>query len=110
MTGILGFVLTIAPFMFGYANNTVALWTSVVVGLATIVLSWMEGAQHDTEPWEYWTVAILGVVAILAPFVMGFGYLTSALVTSIVLGILIALFAGAKLSMGVGHKTRHISW
>lgn len=110
MTGISGFVLMIAPFTLGYSQNAPALWISVVVGLATIILSCMEGAQHETKRWEYWTIAILGIIAIVAPFVMDFGYLTSALVTSIVTGMLISLFAGAKLSMGVGHKTRHVSW
>ena len=109
-TGFLGFVLMIAPFMLGYEGNPVALWSSILVGLATVVLSWMEGAQHDTQTWEYWTVGSLGIVAIVAPFVMGFGSLTEALVTSIVVGILITLFAGAKLSMGVGHKARHGTW
>lgn len=106
MTGILGFILMIAPFMFGYSDNAVALWASVLVGLATLVFSWIEGAQHDKETWEYWTVGVLGILAVFAPFVLGFGYLSAALWTSVVVGVLIVLFAGTKLSMGTMHKVR----
>ena len=100
-------VLVMAPFMFGYSFHAPALWTSVLVGLATIAFSWIEGSQHDSERWEYWTVGILGIVAVLSPFVLGFTSLTAALWTSIVVGVLIALFAGTKLSMGVGHKAQY---
>ena len=106
MTGILGFVLMIAPFMFGYSYNAPALWTSVLVGLATIIFSWIEGAQHDMQTWEYWTVGVLGVLAVIAPFILGFSALTAAVWTSVVAGVLITLFAGTKLSMGVGHRAR----
>ena len=106
MTGIMGFAFMIAPFMFGYSQNEPALWTSILVGLATIGFSWMEGAQHEKETWEYWSVVVLGAIAIIAPFLLGFANLTIALFTSIVLGVLIALFAATKLRMNVRHKTR----
>jgi len=110
MTGILGFAFMTAPFTLGYTQNEPALWTSVLVGLATIAFSVMEGMRQGNESWEYWTVGTLGVIAVISPFVLGFTDLTIALWTSIVAGLLIALFAGTKLSAGVGHKTRHISW
>lgn len=97
MTGILGFVLAVAPWVFGYADNSAALWTSLLIGVATIVVSWIEGIQADKEQWEYWTVAILGVVAIFAPFILGFTQATSALWTTIVMGGLVAVFAGGGL-------------
>ena len=110
MTGLLGFALMVAPFLFGYSYNAPALWASLLVGLATVGFSWMEAAVHDRETWEYWSVAALGAIAVIAPFLLGFADLTIALWTSIVLGVLIALFAATKLSMNVGHKTRHVTW
>jgi hypothetical protein len=104
MTGILGFVLMIAPFMFGYSFNAVALWASVLIGFATIAFSGMEGLQHDRETWEYCSVVVLGAIAVLSPFILGFASLSAALWTSIVMGVLIALFAGTKLSMTVRHN------
>lgn len=96
-TGILGLVLAAAPWLFGYSDNTSALWTSLLIGGATIVVSWIEGAKEGREAWEYWIAAILGLVAIAAPFALGFGGLTMAMWTSVIAGALIAVFAGAKL-------------
>jgi len=58
----------------------------------------------------YWLTGILGFVLMIAPFLFGYSYDTAALWTSIVVGVLIVILAGAKLSMGVGHKTRHVTW
>ena len=100
ITGILGLAFVLSPFVLGYSNNTAALWTSILIGGATIVVSWIEGTQQDREQWEYWTAAILGIVAIVAPFVFGFGEQSVATWTSVVVGGLIALFAGSKLTTG----------
>lgn len=99
LTGILGFALTIAPFVFGYSENTAALWTSVIIGITTLSVSWIEGAQEDREDWEYWTAAVLGLVAVIAPFVLGFGSHAVAMWTSVIVGALLAIIAGSKLLM-----------
>ena len=97
ITGILGLILAVAPFIFGYSADTGALWTSLIVGGATIIVSILEGAQADKERWEYWAAGILGLIAILSPFIFGFGTNTNAMWSSIVLGVLIAIFAGSRL-------------
>lgn len=104
VTGIVGLALVIAPFVFGYSDNAPALWTSLFVGGATVVVSWIEGAQSDREQWEYWIVGVLGFAAILAPFVLGFGNHATAMWTSVVAGALIAVFAGSRLVTGQGKK------
>ncbi len=96
-TGILGLLFAIAPFILGYSNNTAALWASLLIGGATIVVSWIEGARRDRERWEYWTAIVLGVVAVIAPFLFGYNRSPSALWSSVVAGILIAVFAGSRL-------------
>src|SRR5438105_2925230 len=105
-TGILGLVLAVAPWIFGYSNNTPALWTSLLVGGATIVVSVIEGARADREPWEYWAAGLLGLVAIVAPFVLGFSTYANALWSSVGVGVLIAIFAGAKLFTGTNQTSR----
>jgi len=105
VTGILGLAFALAPFVLGYSNNAAALWTSILIGAATIVVSWIEGAQADREQWEYWTAAVLGVIAVVAPFIFGFGAEVVATWTSVILGGLIALFAGSKLTSGQWRKT-----
>lgn len=97
-TGILGFILALSPWIFGYSGNSVALWTSIFVGAATIVVSILEGMRADRQQWEYWTAGILGIVAIIAPFILGFSGYTNALWSSVVLGVLIVIFAGSKLT------------
>lgn len=98
ITGVLGLILAVAPFIFGYTDNSAALWTSVLVGGATIIVSIMEGVQADRR-WEYWAAGILGLIAIISPFIFGFGGNTTAMWTTVVLGVLIALFAGSRLFM-----------
>lgn len=98
MTGILGLALAVAPFVLGYSNNVAALWTSLLIGGATIIASGIEWAQADKEKWEYWIVAIFGLVAIASPFLFGFGGHATAMWTSVVVGILMALFAGSRLT------------
>jgi|SRR5882724_1157584 len=96
ITGILGLILAIGPYLFGYSSNVAALWTSILIGGATFIVSLAEALQADRQQWEYWTAAILGIAAIIAPFILGFGNISSAMWSSIALGVLIALFAGSK--------------
>lgn len=100
ITGLLGLAFALAPFVLGYSENDTALWTSILIGGATIIVSWIEGTQADREQWEYWTAAILGIVAIVAPFIFGFEDQEVATWTSVIVGGLIALFAGSRLTTG----------
>lgn len=97
LTGILGIILAISPFLLSYSDNTAALWTSVIIGGATFIVSLVEASQADREQWEYWTAAILGIIAILSPFIFGFSTNTAALWSTIIIGALIAIFAGSRL-------------
>lgn len=106
ITGILGLVFVLSPFVLGYSNNAAAMWTSLLIGGATIVVSWIEGAQEDRARWEYWTAAVLGIVAVAAPFLFGFGEQTVAMWTSVIVGGLIAIFAGTKLTSGQWGRTQ----
>ncbi len=99
ITGILGVVFAVSPWLFGYADNSVALWTSLLVGVVTIIVSVIEGVQADKEQWEYWTAAILGIVTIFAPCVLGLRQSTSAVWTTVVMGALVTIFAGSRLFM-----------
>ncbi len=97
LTGIVGFILLIAPFVFSYTSNTPALWASILIGGATIVVSFIEGVENVKQTWEYWTAEVLGVLAIIAPFLLGFTTHATAMWTSIVSGLLLIFFAGSKL-------------
>lgn len=86
-----------APYLFGYSDNSAALWTSILAGGIVAIASIWEGVETRKENWEYWVAAIVGIFAIVAPFILGFGSEAGAMWSSVVAGILIAIFAGAKL-------------
>ncbi|MCL5114022.1 MAG: SPW repeat protein [Patescibacteria group bacterium] len=100
ITGILGLAFAAAPFVFGYSSNTIALYTSLVLGAAVVVVSAIEFFNGDKEDWEYWAAGIAGGIAALAPFVFGFSAHRQAMWTSVVAGILLIVFAGGRLITG----------
>lgn len=97
ITGILGVFLMVAPFLFGYTDNTAAYWTSLASGVIVTIASIWEGVEARKANWEYWVAALVGIFAVVAPFVFGFSEQASAMWTSVIVGVLIALFAGSKL-------------
>jgi len=97
ITGILGLGFAAAPFLFGYSENPVALWTSLLLGGAVMITSYLEAAAGDKERWEYVAAAIVGLGAIAAPFALGFGNLVTAMWSSVAIGLLLAVVAGYKL-------------
>ena len=100
ITGILGLALMIAPFVVGYSNNIIAVWTSLLIGAAVAVVSGVEALRKETERWEYIAAVILGIAGILAPFVLNYTSHTQALWSSIMIGALITITAGSKLYTG----------
>lgn len=105
VTGIVGLILAVAPWLFGYSDNRIALWASVILGLGTVIVSWMEGRREDRERWEYLTAALLGIIAVIAPFVLGYSHLANARWSSVIAGILIAAFAGSRLTTMTRSRT-----
>jgi uncharacterized membrane protein len=97
ITGILGAAFVLAPFLFGYSENSIALWTSLILGGAVMVVSYLEAAALDSDRWEYWVATITGIAAMVAPFALGFRSLPSAFWTSIAIGLLLAIVAGYRL-------------
>lgn len=97
LTGLLGVSFAFAPFLLGYSDNAVAMWTSVILGTAVTLVSFVEGIDESQGKWEYWATGIAGIGAIAAPFILGFGSLTTAMWTSVGIGLVLALIAGSKL-------------
>ena len=91
VTGILGLLLSAAPFLVGYMQNTPALIISVGGGVLVMAMSVLEGLNHEREKWEYWVALVLGVGIISSPFLFGFNNHFEAVWTTLILGMLIAL-------------------
>src|SRR5690242_4027836 len=94
ITGLLGLALGVCPWVFNYTDNTNALWASVIIGAAIVLVSLYKAVIQDSQYWEYWVVGLAGIVAVAAPFVLNFTALTEALWASIIVGVLAVLIAG----------------
>lgn len=96
-TGVLGLALVAAPFILGYRTDTTAMWTSIVIGAVIILASYIKSrAADDGTRWEYWVAGLAGLLAVIAPFVLGFSAVTAALWASVLLGAVVAILSGAK--------------
>ncbi len=96
ITGLLGLALMASPFVFGYTGSPAALWTDLVLGGLVAIASLWKLIAQDNFTWEYWAAGILGILAIIAPFVFGFSTLVAALWATLVLGACVAVLAGYK--------------
>mgnify|MGYP005845648281 CR=1 FL=1 len=97
LTGLLGVLLIIAPWVMGYGDNQTAAWTCVVLGVAAVVVSACKPLLKDASNWEFWAAGIIGVLAIIAPWVMGFSAHVTATWTTVVLGVVLAILAGYEI-------------
>lgn len=93
LTGILGIAMAIAPFVLGYTHNTIAMWTSIVLGVVVTVASIFGWVDRTHAKWGWGTVALAGILAVIAPFYFGFTGLTMALWTLVVLGVWVVILA-----------------
>lgn len=100
ITGILGLALVLAPFVLGYSDNSGALWSSIILGGVVLLVSLYEALVKDKSDWEYWLAGLAGVLAILAPFVLNFSAVGTAMWVSIILGLLIVIFSGIEVASG----------
>lgn len=100
LTGIVGLFMILAPYIFNYAGNGTALWTSVIAGLIVVGASLWEAFAKRKENWEYWVAGIVGVLAIIAPFVLGFGHIATAMWTTVLAGAFVAIVAGSQVFGG----------
>lgn len=92
---ILGIGLALSPWLFAYTGETTAAWNAWVVGAAIALVA--IGALVAFAQWEEWVNLILGVWAILAPWLLGFSAITAALYTHMIVGLIVAVLAGFEL-------------
>jgi O-antigen/teichoic acid export membrane protein len=94
LTGLCGLAFIVAPFFLGYANNIPALWTSIVVGLIVAFVSVFRALDRQEARWEYIVAGVMGLLAVFAPFMLGFSAAATAMWTSIIIGAVLAILAG----------------
>lgn len=96
-TGVLGLVLGVSPFIFGYADQSAALWTSLILGAIVVVVSIIGVSSKQADKrWIYWVIGLAGLLAVILPFILGYSGVASALWTSLIIGAILALWDGVK--------------
>lgn len=106
ITGILGLALGIAPFVLGYSDHSGAMWTSIILGALVFLVSAYRAFDDSQVGWEYWVAGIAGLLAVLAPFILGFASLTMAMWTTVILGAVMLILAGYELFYDLPHQHR----
>lgn len=98
ITGLLGLVLAVSPFVLGYSDIPGALWTNIVLGAFIFAVSVIAVLYAGSRRWPGWVIGLAGVAAVIAPFIFGYSDVALPLWTTIALGaVLIILDAIAVL-------------
>jgi peptidoglycan/LPS O-acetylase OafA/YrhL len=91
-TLILGAALVVAPFILGYSDNTMALWSSVLLGAVIALVSAYKAIRRTRTDREYYLIALTALAALLSPLLIDFGNETTTW-TKVLLGIATLLIA-----------------
>lgn len=87
---VLGIWVAIAPFVLGFPSQRAAGWNDVIVGLAVLILALFRTTTGNAPSIAN---AILGLLLIASPYVLGFASLSALLWNNIVLGAVICFAA-----------------
>lgn len=91
---IAGLWLIIAPFVLGYTSVAPAFWNDFIAGIAIVLLA---GSREIGEgykiAWPSWVNALIGLWLIIAPFALGYSFVSNAVGNDVLLGIIVAVLA-----------------
>jgi uncharacterized membrane protein HdeD (DUF308 family) len=86
---ICGVLLFISPWVANFAADSRAAWTGWIGGVVIAVMA--AAALLQFAEWEEWVALVIGVLVVIAPWVLGFAAVQSAAIVCVVLGIIVAL-------------------
>lgn len=95
---VLGGCLLVAPFALGFTSEAVPAWNAYIVGATVIVASCVALAMY--RPWAEWLNVTLGSWALVAPFLLGFAGLATAMWAHVIIGLCVACIAAYQLFKG----------
>ena len=102
VNAIVGVCLVLAPWAFGFARDAGAAWNAWIVGAVVAIIA--IGALVSFNQWEEWLNLVLGIWAIVAPWVMGFSAITAATYAHVIAGMIVAVLAAAELWLLNGRR------
>jgi SPW repeat len=88
--------LLLAPWLVGFAADMGAAWNARLCGIVVAGLAYW--ALSDYAEWQEWFSGLLGVWVAIAPWFLGFVAASGAMWTHVLLGVVVILCAGARLS------------
>ena len=91
---VLGAVLFLGPWLFGFADQQQAAWNAWITGAIMVVLA--GAAIFAFAEWEEWVNLVVGLWALVAPWVLGFTSYTSATWSHVVVGLVVAALSAAE--------------
>lgn len=92
---VAGLALQASPWLFGFATESQAAWNAWIVGAAIAVIAAV--ALYAFHEEEEWVNLVLGIWAVVAPWVLGFSAVTTAMWVHVVVGIIVAVLATASI-------------
>jgi len=95
---VLGVCLALTPWVLGFAGEPAAAWNAWLVGAAIAVVA--VGAFLAFRPWEGWVKFALGVWAIVAPWLLGFSHVDSAIYAHVIVGVMVAALSAIEIWVG----------
>ena len=101
IAALVGLAFVAAPWLVGFAGVTFALWNAVLIGAVIAVLG--IAVMLRDIPYHGYGYLALGLWAMAAPWILGFGALTAALYAHLgagfvtaILGALVLWFSGNR--------------
>lgn len=90
---VLGLWLLISPFTLSYGGT--AATEDIIVGILIAALALWRALGEETERMKgiSWTVAILGIWALIAPFALGYTAISVAVWNDVIVGLIVAVLA-----------------
>lgn len=100
---IVGIGLALTPWLLAFSDEAHAATNAWLVGAAIALIA--IGALVSFKEWEEWLNLLLGLWAIVAPWVVGFASNSSARYAHLIAGIIVAVLAATKLWMVRTHPS-----
>lgn len=96
LVAVAGLWQLVSPFILNFTARTTAMWNAVVIGLVLIVLGVWAALNKEarTSRTLDWVNAILGLWLVASPFVLGYSDMATAMWSSIIVGLVVLVFAG----------------
>ena len=95
---VAGIGLFLSPWLLGFSAATYAAWNAWIVGSAVALIA--AAALYASYEAEEWVNLVLGIWALLAPWLLGFSAVAAAMWVHVVAGIGVAVLAAVNIWFG----------